>query len=199
MNQIRDKKQMILDIAARIFSRYGYAKTSLDEIAQEAKIAKGTIYYYYPSKEELFLMVVKEQAQSFVDEMRRNLHSIDGFENKLRYFLHAPVTYVCQKMPVLLEGLKTIPFNLQQHFDSFRAENRGKMVELLLEILRDGIEQGLVSDRVSPEALCEVINDWFLLGNMSVVVQDFEELLNRIERDHETIIQLILYGIVKRG
>ena len=51
MNQAKDKKQIILDIATRLFSRYGYNKTSLDEVASEAQIAKGTVYYYFSSKE----------------------------------------------------------------------------------------------------------------------------------------------------
>jgi AcrR family transcriptional regulator len=199
MNQIREKKQIILDIAARIFSRYGYAKTSVDEIAQEAKIAKGTIYYYFPSKEELFLNVVKEQAQLFVDEMREKINEVEGFEAKLRFFMQAPMTYVCEKMPLWVEGLQAIPFNFQQHFDTFRQDNRKKMLELLLEIMREGIQQNLVSDLIPPDRLCEVINDWFLLGNLSVVVVDFNELLIRIKRDHEAIMQLIMYGIMKRG
>jgi hypothetical protein len=37
------------------------------------------------------------------------------------------------------------------------------------------------------------------MGNLSIVVVDFDELLQRIKRDHEVIIQLIMYGIMKRG
>jgi AcrR family transcriptional regulator len=228
MNQVREKRQVILDIATRIFSRYGYAKTSLDEIAHEARIAKGTIYYYFPSKEDLFMHVVEAQALVFVDEMHQNIRNISGFENKLRYFMHAPLTHVCEKMPLLVEGLKTIPFNLQQHFEGFREENRTKMLSLLMGIFhfakifwwrikRGGgvygwgppFELSHIPGKfikqyrgaglgVSPR-LCEVINDWFLMGNLSIVVVDFEELLQRIQRDHEVIIQLIMYGIMKRG
>jgi len=198
MNQIRGKKQMILDLATRIFSRYGYAKTSLDEIAAEANIAKGTIYYYFPSKEELFIRVVEAQANNFVDEMRRNLLMEKGFEKKLRYFIQAPVRYVCEEMPIWLEGLKAIPFNFSEHFDNFRKHNRDKMLELLLEILKEGYAEGVVSDMIPEERLCEVINDWFLLGNLSMAV-DFDDILRRVERDHEVIMQLIMYGIIKRG
>ena len=73
------------------------------------------------------------------------------------------------------------------------------MLSLLMEIIHEGIDTGLISERVSPQRLCEVINDWFLMGNLSIVVVDFEELLQRIQRDHEVIIQLIMYGIMKRG
>lgn len=199
MNQVREKKQIILEIATRIFSRYGYNKTSLDEIAAEARIAKGTIYYYFPSKEELFISVVRAQANSFVDEMRRKLSQEKGFEEKLRYFIQAPVKYVCEEMPIWLDGLKSIPFNFSQHFDEFRRHNRTKMLELMLEILREGIAEGVVSDIIPEERLSEVINDWFMLGNLSVVVVDFDDLLRRLEQDHEVIMNMIMYGIIKRG
>jgi AcrR family transcriptional regulator len=199
MNQAKDKRQMILDIAARIFSRYGYGKTSLDDIATEAKIAKGTIYYYFPSKEELFINVVSEQARTFMSEIQSKLNEIKGFEEKLSFFMQAPIRYICNEMPIWLDGLKSIPFNYKEHFEQYRNLNRDKMLNILTGIIKEGIAEGMVSDRIMAERLCEVLNDWFLLGDLSVMVVDFEGLLQRIERDHDLIMHLILYGIVKRG
>jgi len=199
MNQTRDKKRMILDIATGIFSRYGYAKTSLDEIARQARIAKGTVYYYFPNKEELFISVVTEQAKGFIETMQSRLKEVEGFENKLRFFMQTPIKYICDEMPIWLEGLKSIPFNYKEHFEKYRNLHRETMLRMLIDIIRQGVAEGMVSDRISSERLCEVLNDWFLLGDLSVMVVDFEGLLRRIERDHEVIMQLILYGIVKRG
>jgi AcrR family transcriptional regulator len=199
MNQTRDKKRMILDIATGIFSRYGYAKTSLDEIARQARIAKGTVYYYFPNKEELFISVVTEQAKGFIETMQSRLKEVEGFENKLRFFMQTPIKYICDEMPIWLEGLKSIPFNYKEHFEKYRNLHRETMLRMLIDIIQQGVAEGMVSDRISSERLCEVLNDWFLLGDLSVMVVDFEGLLRRIERDHEVIMQLILYGIVKRG
>jgi AcrR family transcriptional regulator len=199
MNQTRDKKRMILDIATGIFSRYGYAKTSLDEIARQARIAKGTVYYYFPNKEELFISVVTEQAKGFIETMQSRLKEVEGFENKLRFFMQTPIKYICDEMPIWLEELKSIPFNYKEHFEKYRNLHRETMLRMLIDIIQQGVAEGMVSDRISSERLCEVLNDWFLLGDLSVMVVDFEGLLRRIERDHEVIMQLILYGIVKRG
>jgi len=46
--------QHILEVAGRLFAHYGYDKTTMDDIAREAGIAKGTLYLYWPSKEALF-------------------------------------------------------------------------------------------------------------------------------------------------
>ena len=56
MPKIVDKEQMrkeILDASLKAFLRYGFHKTTMEKIAKEAKIAKGTLYLYFGSKEEL--------------------------------------------------------------------------------------------------------------------------------------------------
>ncbi len=199
MSRIKDKHQMILDTATRIFAKYGYNKSSLDEIAQEANIAKGTIYYYFNSKEALFMEVVTAQFSTFIHDMNAKLESISGFEGKLRYFLQGPMKYACEKMFVWLEALKNIPFNFEQHFEEFRASHRDYMLGLLHKILDEGYAEGMLSEHIEPEKLSLMINDWFLLGNFSVGAFDFDELLKRIERDQETIAQIMLYGLLKRG
>jgi len=48
------RRAAILDAAWKLFSRYGYRRTSIDDIAREAEIAKGTVYLNFKSKEEIF-------------------------------------------------------------------------------------------------------------------------------------------------
>ncbi|HNQ82694.1 MAG TPA: TetR/AcrR family transcriptional regulator [Bacteroidales bacterium] len=59
-DQTRDK---ILAVAAKMFGKYGFQKTTVDEIARTAHKAKGSVYYYYKSKEDLFLAVVMQEIQ----------------------------------------------------------------------------------------------------------------------------------------
>ena len=51
----RNKYAAILDAARAVFSRDGYAASSVDDVAAEAGIAKGTVYLYFKSKEDLYL------------------------------------------------------------------------------------------------------------------------------------------------
>jgi AcrR family transcriptional regulator len=52
-----DKRERILDAAQRLFVRYGVKRTSIDDVAQEAGIAKGTVYLSFKSKAELFAAI----------------------------------------------------------------------------------------------------------------------------------------------
>lgn len=60
-----DKKNLILKGAFKIFSKYGYENTKVEDISDYLNIAKGTIYYYFDSKDKLFNEVIKFSLNEF--------------------------------------------------------------------------------------------------------------------------------------
>ena len=58
INETRDK---IVSVADRLFGRFGFQKTSMDEIAKIARKAKGSLYYHFSSKEDIFKEVVQNE------------------------------------------------------------------------------------------------------------------------------------------
>lgn len=54
VNQFSSKSDIILDAADRLFARFGYRRTAMDDVAAEAGVAKGTLYLYFDSKAALF-------------------------------------------------------------------------------------------------------------------------------------------------
>jgi AcrR family transcriptional regulator len=65
--EVIDKRERILDAAQRLFVRYGVKRTSIDDVAQEAGIAKGTVYLSFKSKAELFAAIA--------DRLCANIHA----------------------------------------------------------------------------------------------------------------------------
>ncbi len=76
MNRLPD----ILKVAERRFVKHGTAKTTLEEISRDLRIAKSTVYHYFNSKEELFLAVVKKQINDYIAEVK------EIFNNEERRF-----------------------------------------------------------------------------------------------------------------
>ncbi|MEO0146416.1 MAG: TetR/AcrR family transcriptional regulator [candidate division WOR-3 bacterium] len=72
------KRREILSAARRVFSERGYYQATMDEIASEAGVAKGTLYLYYPSKAHLLLACVKEMMESLAGKMRDMLAEYEG-------------------------------------------------------------------------------------------------------------------------
>ena len=56
-------KSLIVESATKYFSKFGFYKTTMDEIAKHIHKAKGVLYYYFKSKEELFNEVLKQELR----------------------------------------------------------------------------------------------------------------------------------------
>jgi TetR/AcrR family transcriptional regulator len=67
---LENKKELILDIASGLFSKYGFAKTTLDDVADAVGMKKGSLYYYFDSKEAIFSEVIMRIARQILDQMK---------------------------------------------------------------------------------------------------------------------------------
>ena len=81
------RPQEVLDAARRIFSRLGYAAASVEEIAKEAGMAKGTIYVHFKSKEEVFATVLVSDLDYLTNLMIEGMSAATTFEERLTVFL----------------------------------------------------------------------------------------------------------------
>ncbi len=68
-----DRRQHILDAALLIFARYGYRKTSVEDVARAADISRPGLYLYFPSKQDLFRAAVTSVLNSDVAAAERTL------------------------------------------------------------------------------------------------------------------------------
>jgi len=64
-----DKKAKLLTAATKIFARQGYKDASVDEIVKEAAVAKGTFYYYFKSKDDMFLALIGTGTDRLSEKM----------------------------------------------------------------------------------------------------------------------------------
>ena len=88
-----DRKRAILDAARTVFSRKGYSATAVDDVAEEARIAKGTLYLYFKSKEALYLAALASDIRAMVAAGREEMENRDGLRDKLRAFLRVRMEY----------------------------------------------------------------------------------------------------------
>lgn len=77
-------KEAIYDASVDIFSRFGYTGASMDDISLKAGVAKGTLYYHFKSKEELFLFVMQTGLKHLVDDAKSVIQKPLAPDEKLR-------------------------------------------------------------------------------------------------------------------
>src|ERR1051326_7301959 len=72
VDERQQREKRILDAAAALLLRWGYRKTTIDDVAREAGVGKGTIYLHWKDKNELFrAAVLRAQQRAGVEVMRR--------------------------------------------------------------------------------------------------------------------------------
>jgi AcrR family transcriptional regulator len=77
----------IILTASRIFSHYGFRKTTMDEISRALKKGKSSIYYYFGSKEEIFEAVVLYEANQLRTQLTSAIKEVDSPTDKLRNYI----------------------------------------------------------------------------------------------------------------
>lgn len=69
-------KELIFNGALKAFSERGYNETNMEEIARACSIAKGTLYYNFKNKQELYIFILKTGMDRFVEQMKREMDLI---------------------------------------------------------------------------------------------------------------------------
>ena len=139
---IDSTKESILSVADKLFSRFGFHKTSMDEIAKIARKAKGSLYYHFASKEDLFREVVSIEMINLKNQLSFIVNNPDltSSEKVKKYFV--------ERMDILNTAAnyhETLKADFFEHFhfiDDLRTELDKWEKENLKKIILQGAEKG---------------------------------------------------------
>ena len=143
MTKHGDVRQKILDAAEQRLWHYGFKKTTIDEIASDAGVGKGTVYLYFEGKEDIALAIMAQ----FKDESLREIEEIAQDPSKtsvqkLKEMLQQPMirSYQrCQESPATLELVVAIKPHIQARLRPYLE----KEYALLAEVLEEGNVRGV--------------------------------------------------------
>lgn len=136
INKEEFKKKIVVS-AAQNFSRYGFKKTTMDEIAQGLKMGKSSIYYYFESKEDIFEAVVLYEANILRNELTTAIKSVESPIDKMKSYV-----YVRMKSFEKLSNYYNAIFDKNlDHYDfveNIRSKYDREELAILRLILYDG-------------------------------------------------------------
>lgn len=157
--QTKDKRAAILTAAFSLFGHYGYRRTSIDDIAQEAGIAKGTVYLYFKSKEEIF----RALAQQLIDHMLTATESAQstsaGVVAQLRGMLDAKFGYFFELLHHSAHVREILDAKNQLCADLFAQSDR-RYQRMLSEVITQAEKRGelhLAQVELEPDTAAELI------------------------------------------
>lgn len=138
-----DRKSLILKAAIKVFARYGFSNARTAVIAREARVAEGTIYNYFKSKDDLILTIFEMTWRDLISRMRQALRPIQDPIQKMAVVLTSVVD-LFESDPQLAEVFLV---ELRQSGKCFSSEPMAVILEfldLLEEILKEGIARGVI-------------------------------------------------------
>jgi AcrR family transcriptional regulator len=110
------KRRRIIEVATELFIRHGYRKTSIDDVADKAGIAKGTVYLYFKTKSELLVQAILDEKLRYVGAMRPIFDQSVPARERLRRFISIAFRMAAE-MPLtasLLSGDRELAVALQE-------------------------------------------------------------------------------------
>lgn len=134
------KRAAILDAAVAQFSHYGFRRTSMEEVANAAGVAKGTVYLYVRNKQELFREVCTHVADSFLSRAEEARARGDALGDTVREVLEAKFVFLYELVHSSPHATEIIASKNHVAAEVFVTANRR-----YLELLADVLEQAEVS------------------------------------------------------
>lgn len=110
-------RQKILDSAAHLFARKGFAATGMREIARNASVNLAMINYYFGSKIDILRILLDEFFTGFITEAERNLTSSGTIPSKLTRYIHGTIHYFSQNVDRHRVAIIEFPFDVPEIVD----------------------------------------------------------------------------------
>lgn len=187
-------REHIVKVASKIFTRYGFRKTTMEQIATASRKGKSSIYYYFQSKEEIFRAVVDKEAQELKVELdqtiREDANPVEKLKTYILFRLHHLRMVENYYAALNDEYLSSMNFILEIR-RKFDLEERAVVKEILEEGMKYGTFQ-VVSSEIGAIAIAAMMKGLELPLLLSEKHRtDREELL-------DDLIRVLFYGIIKR-
>ena len=146
--QRKERGELILQAAEAEFTEKGYRDTSMDEIAARVGIAKGTVYLYFPSKQDLVFALIEREFKMFLEKVEHISASSLTARAKLEYlFLQACQEILGRRLQALLSFFTSADVRKDMH--GKREQTQLYSMELATR-LSSLIEEGKAAGELDP-------------------------------------------------
>ena len=138
-------RERLLDAAVRVFSKKGFYKASMDDIASEAGAAKGTLYYYFKNKSELFKTVVVEGIDFLVEDLKNMVNnSNDSIENIIKSIIKKNIDFYLEYYELSYIVLNEITNGIDDDVLIEIKNSKDRYINFIAALLQDGYNEGII-------------------------------------------------------
>ena len=133
-------KRKIFETSLKLFSEKGYDATSIEEITATVGVAKGTLYYHFNSKEEIFNFLIDEGMKLLINSIEIKISKCDNVLDKIK-----AVSLIQLKAVAKYENLLTIVLSQVWGNETRNVYCKDKVIEyikVIQGIVQEGVDNG---------------------------------------------------------
>ena len=192
VSRSEEVKDLILDGATNIFAKFGFRKTTVDEIAQAARKGKSSIYYYFNSKEEIFQAVVEKEVGEVKSKLISVAESTDPANAKLKNYIVLRMQML-KELANVYEALKDDFLSHYEFIEEIRKDYDELELSFIENILKEGAESGefdIQDFKLTAISILTIFKGLEIPIFIKIDESHFEERV-------DNLIHLILNGLAK--
>jgi TetR/AcrR family transcriptional regulator len=194
--EYRRHRQEILEVALELFSEKGFHNVSMNEIAQKAEFAVGTMYKFFENKEDLYKALVMEQADKFHNALSRAIEEPVNEIEKIQNYVKAKGEVFSANVSVIrlyFAETRGASFNVRAGLDSEMRERYGHFLETLASVFASGMEKNRFKKIADPYHLAVAIDS---LTNAFLFLSLEAPDRHPYPEDPDVILDILFKGLV---
>ncbi len=175
-----DKKTKIINAALKLFSTQGFHQTTVSEIAERANVAKGTVYWYFDSKEQLFEAILITEINKTRSKTATKVKKLDDPIAKLEVVIKSHLQFYNQARDVA-KMYRESTITIREEFKEKMLALHQEQIDFLIEIIKLGQKKEIFSQEINLEDTAYLINGMLNSFHPHIHNQKEFEITNKLE------------------
>lgn len=193
-----EKKKMIIRASIKVIAKNGYQRSRISDIVEEAGIAHGLFYHYFPSKEDLMIGIFTNSWEIMINYIKKINSSTDDVYERIEKI----ILFIVRSFEVDPDVMKVLIMDIPR-LEKFYSDSAQKLYHKFFDevafVINEGQKKGLVRKDIDGEVLA-----FMLHGSVDSVIRQYvynPKYYNKkisVEKMKKQISQVLIDGIRKR-
>ena len=190
MNSLKEKRRIqIIKASMKVFGEHGFYKGTVEDIAIQAGLGKGTIYEYFSSKKEIFQQMLSYMFETYSEVAIESTLKEDTIRNKFIALLDYHWDFVTEHANVIEQTFFRFE-NISQEIRPHVIKVQKRIFEFIFNMVTEGVKRGEISPTINKELVSLIVLSTINGSNIKRIVFEKENFI-----DSKSVIDTIFNGI----
>ncbi|TLX76198.1 helix-turn-helix transcriptional regulator [Labilibacter sediminis] len=194
LNYNESVKISILEAARSLFARFGYKKTTMEDIALELHKGKSSLYYYFKNKEEIFQAVIDWEQKVLLEKLHEVTESDQEPKDKLNQYVLTRMKTISE-LENYFKALTDERFGGLEFVKKVKESSEKEEVEMIKSILDEGVaDDSFQMKNTQMGAMAITLSMKGVELPMFQATNKFEDVVEQVQN----VMNILFFGLIKR-